>query len=332
MRNEVDRIDALLRTARLDAVWNRERGKLFDRVLAGRVVDVGRRESRGLQLALHLVHRCCRACKTVQQNDAFARRRERRAEAKECVQDQSLHAVSDLRQEAVFPQLPVVYPTKQQQRCCVCVRRIGVFSPSTLGRLQLPSGSLGRLPNLLNLAKLGMCAREQSEHIRGLQVCVGIRRRVLKLELEDPQGPVEALDGRLRDVLLAGDQASVRFVSSEANPSDLREVGSEGRMIIRSDNRMPIGWAVEEEYPEVREDLAPGDRIILYTDGVIEARNGEGRMFGEEGFHEFIRSGQDLEPGAFTEGILARVVEWTGGSDGKGLGDDLTVVALDLLR
>ncbi len=107
---------------------------------------------------------------------------------------------------------------------------------------------------------------------------------------------------------------------------------NEGRMIVRSDNRMPIGWAVEKEYPEVREDLAPGDRIILYTDGVIEARNGEGRMFGEEGFHEFIRGGQDLEPGAFTEGILARVVEWTGGRAGKGLGDDLTVVALDLLR
>ncbi|MBN2079413.1 MAG: SpoIIE family protein phosphatase [Spirochaetes bacterium] len=107
---------------------------------------------------------------------------------------------------------------------------------------------------------------------------------------------------------------------------------SEGRMIVESDNRMPIGWAVEDEYPEIREDLVPGDRIILYTDGVIEARNGEGRMFGEEGFHDFIRRHQDLEPGAFVGGVLERVTEWTGGGAEKGLGDDLTVVVLDLLR
>ncbi|TFH43531.1 MAG: response regulator, partial [Chrysiogenales bacterium] len=104
-----------------------------------------------------------------------------------------------------------------------------------------------------------------------------------------------------------------------------------GRLIIESKNRMPIGWAVEDEYPEVEADLDPGDRIILYTDGVIEARNDEDRMFGEEGFHALIRRHQDIGAGLFVKEVLKSVREWTAGGEERGLGDDLTVLAFDFL-
>ena len=41
----------------------------------------------------------------------------------------------------------------------------------------------------------------------------------------------------------------------------------------------------------VAEDvLAPGDQVLLYTDGVIEARNPAGEEFGTEGMLAIVRS------------------------------------------
>ena len=43
---------------------------------------------------------------------------------------------------------------------------------------------------------------------------------------------------------------------------------------------MPLGLLTGITYEEVAATLAPGDRIGLYTDGLVEARNTEGELFG----------------------------------------------------
>jgi serine phosphatase RsbU (regulator of sigma subunit) len=37
-----------------------------------------------------------------------------------------------------------------------------------------------------------------------------------------------------------------------------------------------------------REQLQPGDRLLLYTDGIVEARDADGREFGLRRFADFI--------------------------------------------
>lgn len=46
--------------------------------------------------------------------------------------------------------------------------------------------------------------------------------------------------------------------------------------------------AADSTYEEVRTPLYPGDMIVLYTDGVIEARTATGEMIGEERFVEML--------------------------------------------
>lgn len=51
----------------------------------------------------------------------------------------------------------------------------------------------------------------------------------------------------------------------------------------------------------------PGDRLVLYTDGAIEARNAQGRMLGVRGLESLIASGRpDLE-GGFAASVLRGV-------------------------
>ncbi|MGY0068958.1 PP2C family protein-serine/threonine phosphatase [Streptomyces sp. QTS137] len=50
----------------------------------------------------------------------------------------------------------------------------------------------------------------------------------------------------------------------------------------------PMGADLGLPVTECREQLEPGDRLLLYTDGIVEARDARGREFGRDRFIEFI--------------------------------------------
>ena len=107
---------------------------------------------------------------------------------------------------------------------------------------------------------------------------------------------------------------------------------TEQRIIADTENGLPIGWSAEEDYPLIERDLCPGDRIILYTDGVIEARDGANRMFGEEGLCGIVMRDSDRPVGEFIKELIHAVAEWTGRGDADiGFDDDITVIAIDIV-
>ncbi len=107
----------------------------------------------------------------------------------------------------------------------------------------------------------------------------------------------------------------------------------EQRLLADLENSMPIGWYAEKEYPIMEADILPGDRVILYTDGILEARNTDtgGKLFGEARFHEFIRTHQDCGAAEFVDAIFREIIAWIGGGDDATLGDDITIIAVDFL-
>lgn len=73
--------------------------------------------------------------------------------------------------------------------------------------------------------------------------------------------------------------------------------------------------------------LAPGDRLYIYTDGIVEAADSEDQEFGKERILEILNemSEQPLDQGISV--LLERVQNW--GAD-TGMDDDVSILALEI--
>ena len=99
-------------------------------------------------------------------------------------------------------------------------------------------------------------------------------------------------------------------------PDGPREIGAPGR---------PLGIAPDLDVPVVEVGLLPGSTLVLYTDGVTEARDDAGVQFGEDGLRRVLAGGcGDAE--ATVEAITAAVEERL--RDSRYEADDLAVLAL----
>ncbi|MGA8148338.1 MAG: SpoIIE family protein phosphatase [Gallionellaceae bacterium] len=94
--------------------------------------------------------------------------------------------------------------------------------------------------------------------------------------------------------------------------------------ILHGDN-LPLGIREGEIYDQISVPFEPGDLFFFYSDGVTEARNSTGDLFGPQRLEEcVVRNGQ-LEPAALVEAIRQAIATFTG--SGR-LTDDLTCVAI----
>jgi serine phosphatase RsbU (regulator of sigma subunit) len=71
---------------------------------------------------------------------------------------------------------------------------------------------------------------------------------------------------------------------------------------------------------------------LLYTDGLTEAKNRDGREFGEARLVDFIRTHEELSAEVFAERLLHEVLAWPGNGNSHPQSDDITIVAIDIGR
>jgi phosphoserine phosphatase RsbU/P len=90
-----------------------------------------------------------------------------------------------------------------------------------------------------------------------------------------------------------------------------------------------LGQFEDAQYSSTELRLKSGDRFILYTDGIIEAANAAGDLFGWSHFKEYITSHGNLSTGNFTDGLIQNISNWSGKQLDKALDDDLTLVVAD---
>jgi serine phosphatase RsbU (regulator of sigma subunit)/uncharacterized protein YigA (DUF484 family) len=88
-----------------------------------------------------------------------------------------------------------------------------------------------------------------------------------------------------------------------------------------------LGIDEGQEYPEQQLELEPGAAIVLYTDGVVEARR-NGELYGEERLDAYLSAHAEAGPQELAEGLVADCRTFSGGE----LADDCAVVVLRLAR
>ncbi len=92
----------------------------------------------------------------------------------------------------------------------------------------------------------------------------------------------------------------------------------------------PIGLLPDSNYKVNEIELHYRDRIVLYTDGIIEARNSKKKIFSIERFQELIAECQSLDSEDFVDRVIHDVKTWAGISEVKSLIDDITLIVVDI--
>jgi sigma-B regulation protein RsbU (phosphoserine phosphatase) len=91
-----------------------------------------------------------------------------------------------------------------------------------------------------------------------------------------------------------------------------------------------LGVRSNEVYPEGEFLLEIGDRLLIYTDGLLEAMNPEGLEFGNARLEEFIRKHTHLSADQFAGELLDEVLTWPGRENKHLQSDDIPIVVIDV--
>jgi sigma-B regulation protein RsbU (phosphoserine phosphatase) len=83
-------------------------------------------------------------------------------------------------------------------------------------------------------------------------------------------------------------------------------------------------------YEEDQVALRPGDRVVLYTDGISEAANVDGEQFGEQRLCEVVHAmPRDLSARELAERLLVALREFLGDVEPQ---DDMTLLVVRVLE
>jgi sigma-B regulation protein RsbU (phosphoserine phosphatase) len=102
----------------------------------------------------------------------------------------------------------------------------------------------------------------------------------------------------------------------------------EGKLERIESNGLLFGVVTDPDYPVRDLPIRPGDRFLLYTDGVVEPENALGESFGDLRLEEVIRKNQQSPPAQLSGELLAEIHHWQPASATQQ--DDITLIVVDV--
>jgi sigma-B regulation protein RsbU (phosphoserine phosphatase) len=90
-----------------------------------------------------------------------------------------------------------------------------------------------------------------------------------------------------------------------------------------------LGQFEDIQFKNIHIPLQPDDRIILYTDGIVETSNTAHTLFGFSRLKDFIASNARLPADQFADALIRQLFNWSGKPSEEALDDDLTLIVAD---
>jgi serine phosphatase RsbU (regulator of sigma subunit) len=127
-------------------------------------------------------------------------------------------------------------------------------------------------------------------------------------------------------------EKNVMRYAGAGHPPILRYRSSTGKTAEILENGLVLGMVEEASYSAIELALEPGDRHVLYTDGVVEAADPAQELYGATRFMGFMEKNHALNAERFADALLAEIASWTGRSADQGQQDDITLLLFDFER
>ena len=141
------------------------------------------------------------------------------------------------------------------------------------------------------------------------------------------------LSGQLRGQFIT---AAYLWLDTETHKAQYSAAGHppllrwrEGKLEPIESNGLLFGVIPDADYPAREVSLHPGDRFLLYTDGVVEPENAAGVSFGEYKVEEVVRNNQLRPPAELSDQLLMELRHWQPESVTQQ--DDITLIVVDIV-
>ncbi len=150
-------------------------------------------------------------------------------------------------------------------------------------------------------------------------------------------GMNQALSGQLNDEFITAAYLCFDFsrktlhFSSAGNPYPVILRASANKPEELKVQGVPIGIAQHAFYAEASVNIAPGDRILLYTDGLVEIFSQRGELYGKNRLLSAFTEKRSLSQEKLATFLLDNVTRWSGKKENASFDDDITFILVDLL-
>jgi sigma-B regulation protein RsbU (phosphoserine phosphatase) len=95
------------------------------------------------------------------------------------------------------------------------------------------------------------------------------------------------------------------------------------------ENGLPLGLLPDASYSVRQIQVEPGDKAVLYTDGILETESPSEQEFGIDLFKGFLQSNHILRADLFADSLLDELSSWSEHPKGQGQRDDITFLTID---